>query len=54
MHFNSTTSQLNEVNKYVQNLCSEIQQTPVTVISINTSELHTTSKLLIQKCNKVR
>lgn len=45
-------SQLNEVSKYVQNLCSEIQQIPVTFISINTSELHATSKLVIQNASR--
>lgn len=45
-------SQLNEASKYVQNLCSEIQQIPVTFISINTSELHATSKLVIQNASR--
>lgn len=45
-------SQLNEVSKYVQNLCREIQQIPVTFISVNTSELHATSKVVIQNASR--
>lgn len=48
MHFNSRISHLSQ---YVQNHCSEIQQIPVILISINTSELHASSTLVIQNAS---